>query len=170
MLLGRERDAAPLFEGIHSIMRPSPVLVVIGVAALALGILLACGTEPTGLDSDKGLKLSVALSATQLEVGEPLTITVTLTNTTLRHKVLTVGDCALLFQVNDASGARVIPPGSGWICTLSVRRRVLAPHASESASFVWQTQSHAAGAYVVSGSYRADGISLRTPDAAVQLN
>src|SRR6266566_2024386 len=91
-------------------------------AALAVGGLLACHSEPTGPSSRGGLRLSLALSAPQLQRGELDTIAVTIKNTNRYSVSLSVGGCPLLFYVTDARGATVVPSGGGWVCVLIARQ------------------------------------------------
>jgi len=138
-------------------------------AALAVGGLLACHGEPTGLSSRGGIRLSLALSAPQLQRGELDTIAVTITNTNRYSVSLSVGGCPLLFYVTDARGATVVPSGGGWVCVLIVRQMTLAPGADQTQTFVWDTHPFDTGPYAVYGTFAAEGIQLATPRAAVQL-
>ena len=137
--------------------------------ALALGGLLACHGEPTGPSSARGLTLSLAVSAAQLQRGELDTIAVTITNTNRYAVSLSAGGCPLLFYVTDARGATVVPSGGGWVCIAIVRQITLAPGAHQTQSFVWDTQPFEPGPYAVHGTFAAEGVELATPSAAVQL-
>ena len=139
-------------------------------AVISTGALLACVGDPFGSSSTAGLRLSLALSGTQLQRGEPDTIAVTITNTS-RHSIsLNAGGCPLLFYVTDARGVTVVPSSGGWVCIMILTRLTLAPGESQTNRFVWGTASFEAGSYTVYGSFSADGVHLETPRTVVQLN
>src|SRR2546425_8007721 len=67
-------------------------------AALAVGALLACHREPFAPSAAEGLTLSLTLSGTQLQPGEPDTIAVTITNTNRYAVSLSAGGCPVVFR------------------------------------------------------------------------
>ena len=139
-------------------------------AALAVGALLACHREPFAPSAAEGLTLSLTLSGTQLQRGEPDTIAVTITNTNRYSVSLSAGGCPVVFYVTDVRGVTVVPSGGGWVCIAIISRLTLAPGERQTRTFVWETNSFASGRYSVYGTFSAEDVHLETPRAAVQLN
>lgn len=80
-----------------------------------------------------------------------------------------VGGCPLLFYVEDARGATVVPTGGDWICVAIARRLVLPPGREETASFTWDTSSFTRGVYWIYATFSGGGTRLATPRAAILL-
>jgi hypothetical protein len=137
---------------------------------LAIVSALACHDHPLAVSSAQGLTLTLALTRTSLQRGEPDTITVTLKNIGLETVSLDVGGCPLLFYVTDARGATVVPAGGEWFCIEIVSRLTLAPGDQKPARFTWDTSSLRAGIYSIYGTFSAQTIHLQTPRAAVELH
>jgi hypothetical protein len=138
-------------------------------ALLAVGALVACHGEPVAPSTAQGLRLSLALSATQLPQGAPDSVAVTITNTNSYAVTLSAGGCPLLFYVTDSRGATIVPSGGGWYCIAILTRLTLEPGARQTRTFVWQTNTAASGRYNVYGSFSAEGVYLETPRASVEL-
>ncbi len=131
---------------------------------------LACYGEPVAPNSARGLTLTLTLSGSDLQRGQPDTVLMTLTNAN-RHAVsLSGGVCEPRPYVSDARGVTVVPEGGDWICIALLRRLILAAGERYTRTFVWSTSAFAPGEYSVYATFSAEGVSLATRPASVRLN
>jgi len=140
-------------------------------ATLAIGgALVACHGEPFASSAAGGLTLSLALSRTELQRGEPDTLTMTLTNTNDHPVSLSGGACEPRPYVADLRGVTVVPPGGDWLCILVLIRWQLAAGEQVSRTFIWDTTPFAPGVYSAHATFSAEGVELATQPGAVRLN
>ena len=102
--------------------------------ATAAVLWLGCTTGPTISD----VRLSVAVSAAELTVGQVDTVVVTATNTTNRSFTLHFGStCQVLPYIRRAGGAVVLPPGGAWGCGQALTTLSFAPRESKRSVYLW---------------------------------
>jgi hypothetical protein len=108
---------------------------------LTFGVLIAataCGGDPAGPASARGLTLEVAVSSPSIEFGEVDTITATLTNTTSSRIDLTFpSSCQIIPYVTNMLGTIVAPPGGSRPCLTVIGSRTLEPHEVQMTRFLW---------------------------------
>jgi len=140
-------------------------------AELAIaGVLVACQGEPVAPSAAGGLTLSLALSRTVLQRGEPDTLTMTLTNTNDHPVSLSGGACEPRPYVADPHDVTVVPPGGDWFCIAVLVSRHLAAGEHVSRAFVWDTTPFAPGVYSAHAAFSAQGVELATQPMTVRLN
>jgi hypothetical protein len=154
-------------------MKPAPV------GSLLLCLTLACGPELSA-PAAAGLSLRVAVTSTDIQAGQPDTITVTLANAnpypvTLRF----ASGCHVLPYIRDARGAIVLPDGGGWLCSAMLTQLTLAAGQQEVDTYIWAgstvfasempTRSLPAGVYRISAAMSAREVQLLASPVAVRL-
>jgi len=97
---------------------------------------LACSGEPVAPNSAGGLTLTLTLSRTELQRGQPDTVFMTLTKTNRHSMSLSGSVCEPRPYVGDARGVTVVPEGGDWICIALLRRLVLAAGERYTRTFV----------------------------------
>jgi len=93
---------------------------------LTIVVTLACHNEPVTPGSAAGLTVTVPLSRTELQPGQPDTVTITLTNTNDYSVSLNESGCPLLPYITNAHGVTVVPTAGDWACIAVLRRLDLA--------------------------------------------
>ena len=117
------------------------------LAAAFLLAALACRNQPLAPlppASGKGLALALTLSR--------------------------AGGCPLLFCIQDAGGATVVPAGGDWVCIAIVQVLMLPPGQHSARAFPWDTHSFAPGLYLAHGTFTGGGLQLATPRISIVLN
>ena len=137
-------------------------------ASLLVVVGLACQGDPSS--SVAGVTLDLAVTRTTLQRGGLDTLTMTLTNTNAYPVSLSGGACEPSVYVVDGRGATVVPAGGGWVCIMVIRALRLAPGEQYARSFVWQTDSLAAGVYWAHATFNSEELRLATKAVAVRLN
>src|SRR5437879_12623183 len=85
-------------------------------ASLAVVTALACHEGPTTPSAAGGLTLALALARTELQRGEPDTITMTLTNSNAYPVSLSGDVCEPRPYITDARRVTFVPSCGGWCC------------------------------------------------------
>lgn len=152
-------------------------LLIVALAAAAL----SCAQSPTvPKTGDQPITLSLALSATELTLGTPDTITVTATNTfTQTATLLFNSDCQILVTIRSLSGAVVVPPNNVRTCSSLGTSLDIPASSSIVRRFVWtgatdltppgSATALPAGSYFVSAAINAANYSTFAPAVRVEL-
>ena len=139
-------------------------------ASLAVVTALACHEGPTTPSAAGGLTLALALARTELQRGEPDTITMTLTNSNAYPVSLSGDVCEPRPYITDAHGVTVLPSGGDWFCIDVLIRLTLAAGERQTRTFAWLTSAFSSGTYSVYATFTAHEVRLATQPTSVRLN
>jgi hypothetical protein len=131
---------------------------------------LACHDGPAAPSSVAGVTLTLALTHTELQQGQPDTIAMTVTNANSHAVSLSGGACEPRVYIRDASGVTVVPPGGDWMCIALLRTLNLAAGERRTTTFVWLTRPFPPGVYSVYAAFSAQEMRLATRPTSVLLN
>jgi hypothetical protein len=101
---------------------------------------LACSTTPTGpsaFSGAAGLQPSASVNRSEIDFGQPVLLTLTLTNPTSDPITLHFNSCQVTPFVANLVGTVVVPSGGGWVCAASLSQVTIAPGASQTYTFEW---------------------------------
>lgn len=139
-------------------------------ASLVIVATLACHDGPAAPSSAAGVTLALTMTHTELQRGQPDTITMTLTKANSHAVSLSGGACEPRLYIRDASGVTVVPPGGDWMCIALLRTLNLAAGERRIQTFVWLTRPFPPGVYSVYAAFSAQEMRLATRPASVRLN
>ncbi|HWZ28485.1 MAG TPA: hypothetical protein VNX15_07980 [Gemmatimonadales bacterium] len=105
-------------------------------AFLVLGA-LACSS----MSGPQRVTLSASVNRTEIKSGEPVIMTVSLTNPNPDAVTLTVSGCPIRPYVATLAGAVVMPSGGSWVCTAQISRLTLGPGETQQQAFEWARAS-----------------------------